>query len=240
MNTARNELTVAGKALSDFGVYISGEGTYKAPEKDYEFVSVAGRSGDLVFDNYRFKNIEITYPAFIVKNFDSSYFEMVSYLLSCSGYVRIEDTYHPEYYRLGVFSGPVEPEMTSRLKQGSFDLTFDCKPQKFLISGEEKVTFTADGTIFNPTRFAAKPLLRIYGTGEVMIGSQTITVTKADEYTDIDCEAENAYKDDAGTNCNADIEITGDSFPVLQAGSTGIKLGTGITQVEITPCWWTV
>ena len=50
-------------------------------------------------------------------------------------------------------------------------------------------------TVYNPTLFDARPLLRIYSTGQVIIGDVTVTVTDCDEYTDIDCElAKNEYK----------------------------------------------
>lgn len=238
--TALGELTFHGKSMRDFHTYISGKGTYDSPEQDYELVSIPGKNGDLIFDQKRYKNVEVTYPAFIVKDFTSNYADLISFLLSSPGYHRLEDSYHSEIFRMAFFSGPVEPELTDRLKQGSFDLTFHCKPEKYLKSGEKAITFTSDGEVVNPTRFEAKPLIRVYGTGSLEIGNKTIKITKADEYTDLDCDIEEAYKDDGSHNCNGNVQITDYDFPTLPIGKTGIKLGEGITKVEVTPRWWTV
>ena len=52
-----NAFQFNGRSSSEFGVYISGGGTYNAPERDVEFMAMPGRSGDLLIDNGRFKNI---------------------------------------------------------------------------------------------------------------------------------------------------------------------------------------
>ena len=85
--------------------------------------------------------------------------------------------------------------------------------------------------------FDAKPLIRVYGVGELGIGSETITITKgATEYIDIDCDIQDCYE--GLENRNGLVSLT--DFPTLPSGNTGITLGTGITKVEITPRWWTL
>ena len=115
-------------------------------------------------------------------------------------------------------------------------LTFSCKPQQYLKSGERRQILTGSGTVYNPTLFDARPLLRIYGTGQVIIGDVTVTVTECDEYTDIDCELEDAYKD--SVNKNGCLILSGGEFPVLQPGTTGIIFGAGVTKIELIPRWW--
>ena len=48
---------------ADYGIYISGDGVYNAPERAVEFVDVPGRNGAIALDQGRYNNIEITYPA---------------------------------------------------------------------------------------------------------------------------------------------------------------------------------
>ena len=97
------------------------------------------------------------------------------------------------------------------------------------------MTFTSNGSIENPTEFESKPLLRVYGTGTLGIGSQSITISQADVYTDIDCEMMDCFKGTA--NKNANVSFSDYNFPTLMPGTNGISL-TGITKVEITPRWW--
>ena len=55
------------KSLSDFGVYISGKRVFDAPERDTESIKIPGRNGELTVDNGRYNNLELTYPAFIIR-----------------------------------------------------------------------------------------------------------------------------------------------------------------------------
>lgn len=231
-------LTFDGKNMADFGVHISGEDTWKKPAADYEQVSIPGKNGDLLFSNNRYKNVEIKYPCGIIKDFDRDFSAMADFLLSHTGYRRLEDSYHPDCFRMAYFSGELDPDMTRRNREGQFDLVFTAKPQRFLKKGEQVNTLTSNGSLYNPTPFDAKPLIRVYGTGQLGVGSVTVTIRQAAVYTDLDCELEDAYKDNASNNCNGNIGLSGGSFPVLKPGNTGISLGTGITKVEVTPRWW--
>lgn len=230
-------LFFAGKSSEDFNCHISGSGTFLSPERDVKSVSVPGRNGDLHIDNGRYYNVEVVYPAFITKDFRKNFDALKAFLLSQRGYKRLEDTYHPEYYRRARFAGRIEPVMTTLNRAGSFELRFDCDPRRFLKEGEKAVDIETGGELLNRTEYAALPLIRAYGTGTFTINSTAVQITTASGYTDIDCELQEAYKD--STNCNGNIVLTNGKFPELVPGSNTITF-TGITQIEIVPRWWTV
>lgn len=235
----RNYLTYGGYDSRDYGVYISGQGTFNAPARAYEMQPVPGRNGALIGNDRRLENVELTYPAFVYANFKTAITNFRNLLLSLEGYNRLIDTYNPDEYRMATFIGPLDVEATGRNNAGRFDLVFNCKPQRFLLSGDTVQTFTAAGTITNPTLFAAKPLIRIYGTGRVGIGNNAVTVTYSPgSYVDVDCEMMDAFY--GATNCNRYVQIQNNDFPTLPSGSTGITLSGGVTKVEITPRWWRV
>lgn len=235
----RHQLYVDGRALSEFGVYISGEGTYNAPARSVTEEVVPGRDGTLIIDNGRFENIIVTYPAFILQDFASNIEALRNWLGSRRGYVRINDTYHSDEYRMGVYSSGLEAETSGHWNRyGQFNLAFNCKPQRFLTSGETAVTFSESGTILNPTQFDARPIIRIYGEGTVGIGQYSITFDGSTEYVDVDCGIHDAYS--GSSNRNSAITLSPNDFPVLRAGDNGVVLGSGITSVRITPNWWRV
>lgn len=231
-------LTFDGKSTKDFGVYLIGNAVYNAPGREYEKVSVPGRNGDLLIDNGRYSNLELEYNIIIYENFTKNIRGLRNYLASKNGYFRLEDTYNPSEYRIAKYSNGLELENVRPGDIGTALIYFDCKPQRFLKSGEKAYTFTSNGTIKNPTLMDAKPLVRVYGEGEVSIGAQTITITTADSYTDIDCELQDAFM--GSVNCNPNIQLTSGDFFVLLPGDNGITLGTGITKVEIIPRWWVI
>lgn len=233
----RNYLTWNGKDFRDFGVYISGQGTFSAPARAYNILSVAGRNGDIITNEKRLENIQVTYKAFIYTNFDANLRELRNYLLANIGYQKLIDSYHPDEYRMALYAEDFDPEVESKNDAGQFNLTFNCKPQRFLTVGTTVTTLNASGSIINPTLFPSQPLLRVYGDGVLGIGSQSITISGSDVYTDIDCEMMDAYKGTA--NKNHTIQLSGYNFPVFTAGTNSISLD-GITKVEITPRWWRV
>lgn len=224
-----------GKNSRDFGVWISGGGTFDAPARETELVSIPGRNGNLFIDKGRYGNINLTYPAFISRNFYHRIEGFRDFMTSQIGYKRLEDTYHPEEYRLAAYAGGLKVSTSPRNLAGSFSLEFNCQPQRFLKVGDLPVTFTANGALFNPTSFPAKPLIRAYGTGTVTIAGVSVRVTAASGYTDIDCELMDAYK--GSVNCNNNIVLVNGEFPVIPPGESAVTI-SGFSSVEITPRWW--
>lgn len=221
----------------NFGVYISGADTFKSPTRKYENYAVPGRDGDLLGTTTRLENVKLIYPAFVYTNYKKNMENLRSALLSTIGYARLVDTYHPDEYRLAVYKGGLDPDTVRTNTAGEFNIEFECKPQRYLTEGESVVPYTAAGTIMNPTTFAAKPLIRVYGYGTVGIGSETITIAQHNHtYIDIDCEMMDCH---FGTvNCNSLVGFSGIDFPTLPPGVVAISKGSNVTKIEITPRWW--
>ena len=225
-----------GKRSQDFGLVLSGEDTWQKSMPDIERTQIPGRNGDLLLSNRRYNNVEITYHVGIKRDFDTRFSAFMNFLLLEPGYHRLEDSYHPDYYRMAVLDKEVSPKLTALNYGGSFDLTFSCMPQQYLKSGERMQVLTGSGTVYNPTMYAAKPLLRIYGSGTILIGSERVIITDNDSYIDLDCELEDAYRDTV--NMNQHLELESGDFPSLGSGSNNITFVSGITKVELIPRWW--
>ena len=173
-------LKFGGVSSRTYGVYITGEAVYNAPERDVEMITIPGRNGSFALDNGRFQNIEVSYPAGIFADTEVDFRQAISdfrnFLCSRNGYVRLQDEYNPDEYRMAVYKSGLEVD-PAMLKAGEFKIVFDCKPQRYLTSGETKQTIASSGdTITNPTLFDASPLLEITGHGDVGLGSETVTV----------------------------------------------------------------
>lgn len=132
----RNYFILNGRDSRDFGVYISGQGTFSAPQKAYTFYNVPGRNGAILGNENRLENINVSYEAFIYTDFDNNIAKFRTFLLSLNGYQKLSDSYHPDEYRYAVYQGPFEPKVTRLNDAGSFVITFSCKPQRYLTSGE--------------------------------------------------------------------------------------------------------
>lgn len=167
-----------------YGVYITGSAVYNAPEREVEMISIPGRNGQFALDKGRFENIEVTYPAGIFADTEADFADAVSefrnFLCSRKGYVRLQDEYNPNEYRMAIYKSGLEVD-PAQLKAGEFEITFDCKPQRFLTSGDTAVTVSSGDTLTNPTLFESSPLLEVEGYGLIGFNGYEITLTN-EEY----------------------------------------------------------
>lgn len=178
-----NTLTYGNVNSGDYGIYITGEAVYNAPERNVEIISVAGRNGDIVIDKGNFKNVEVTYHAGTYGSDQTDFRTRIGLfrnaLKAQSGYQRLTDTYHPDQYRMAVFVDAFEVE-AEPVVAGEFDLVFNAKPQRWLTTGETPVVVADGGTLNNPTLFPSEPLLAIRGSGTVGFNGYEINVINPD------------------------------------------------------------
>lgn len=230
-----------GRSCADFGMVISGLGTHNAPQRDVDIVSVPGRNGDLIIDNGRYLNITVTYPVSICRDFPSKARAARSWLMSGNGYKRLEDDYHPDHFRLGVFTGPIDFDVKFLNRIGETSLKFNCKPQRFLKQGEFPVEVDSGTYLHNPTAFPALPMITVYGAGSgfVVVSGVYLEIKSISDQITLDCELQDAYRhvgDGAPENMNNCIYAP--EFPVLQPGDNIISFGGQVSGVSIIPRWW--
>ena len=115
----RNYFTLNGVDSRNYGVYISGKGTFNSPARAMDLIQIPGRNGDLIGLSTRLENGEYRYNnAFIYQNFHNNIESFKAFLLSVPGYRRLIDTYHPGEYRLVAYRGPLEVNPTNKNDAG--------------------------------------------------------------------------------------------------------------------------
>lgn len=241
-----NGFCLGGFYSRDYGIIMTEPPKIVFAERDTESLSVAGMSGDLTRDNGRYKNVTIPYKcAIFPKNSESlreAAISALELLRPKAGYARLENTYHPESFRFGRISSQIS--IDSIVEQaGKFTVNFDCKPQRFLISGEAPFEFLEPSFLVNPTQFAAKPVIEVFGTGagNLVVGGTIVEIKELTDQLVLDCETMNAYRqvgDAAPENKNSCIYAP--EFPELMPGENTVSWDGEITSVKITPRWWTL
>lgn len=224
-----------------FGVYLTGIRIGGTPERDVSFETVAGRNGDLIIDNQRWKNIDVTYSCAIATDFSGAFDSFKARLLSQSGYQELTDTIYPDVYRMAVLRQPINPDTMRYNRTGRFDITFTCKPQRFLKYGAEYTHLTEAATLVNDYGQTAKPLITVYGTGPgtLTVGGITVDIKTLVDQITLDCDLMNAFRqvgDAPAENKNSDIYAP--EFPELRPGDNTVSWTGNITHVDILPRWW--
>lgn len=225
-------ITFNGVTSDSLGLIVEYFPNYNIPTRKMSAFSVAGRNGDILYQQNAYENVIQTYECYIQGGSNlSSAIQSVIAWLNVDGYARLEDSYTVNQFRLAYCNNSAE--VINKLNRfGRCVIEFSCKPQRFLTSGETEVTNPASLT--NPTVYPAKPLIHVDSTADGSIDIDGVTITcLAGEYY-IDCDTQNAYFNDQ--NMNSYISAT--EFPVLSGTST-ITI-TDLTTVKVTPRWWTL
>lgn len=242
---------------SDYSIIVKHPPKYKWPERHFEHYEIRGKSGDVLADHRRYKNVEKEYEIAIYhkQGFEKAAIDLSEFLHRYDGhpgYVRLDDSYERDIFMLGVYEE--SGEMTDILGQaGEGTITFNCKPQKYLISGNKKIDIMSSPfTITNPTSYVALPIIKILGTGAIYFtgypervlldGIQTLEAKtvellineNSNEIT-IDCETFKAFN---YNGYNAHPYILFDEQIALYPGENEIRYEGDIDKITIIPRWW--
>lgn len=213
---------------------------YSGPGRVYEQLTIPGKSGSILMDSRRHNNIDVSYSFVILEKAAENVDGFRNFLMSCTGYKRLEDTIHPDEYYEACYMDSFTAVLDRKRQKAKFTVTFSRKPQRFLKMGENGKRFVADGSIFNPTLFPSRPLIRIFGAGEVGIGDVSITIadlgSSPPDHIDVDSDIMECFS--WGDSYNNKVSFSGNDYPMLEPGRNDITLGTGIQSLEITPRWY--
>ena len=223
-----------GISSDTFNLFVTEAIVHNAPERAVEMLEIPGRNGFYALDQGRFNNTEVTYHVVVDGSDDADFSEEIAdvreWLCSGTGYKRLEDDYNPNEYRMAVYRNGFETD-EAFWNGAEFDITFDCKPQRWLTSGETATAVANNGTLTNPTRFDAEPLLEVKGYGGIEFNGYEIDVVNANlgniAIADGDAfsEASKTYSFDAGLFNPGDvISVSGriDATNIIRTGYTDL------------------
>lgn len=259
---------------SSIGIYVERFPDHAFPERNYTIASIPGRNGDVVIDTGSYKNVDRVYDLVIASDVtDGTGFQGVAsalngWLHQGSGYLRLEDSYEPDVYRMAMYreSNTIRNIL---LQGGRASVAFNCKPQCFLKSGEVSTRLTKSGTgtsatytgtFVNPTMYPAYPVIFIKWsesaseTVSIAVGARTwqLVGSHGAGTSFVDSQLRDCYTKN-GANVNSHLRFPENyyEFPILQPmSSTTIQItgseyiddsaDTGTTKrgVQVIPNWW--
>ncbi len=233
-----NQFSFGGRrSYDDMGLIITDPPVFTVPERDRKFISVPGRSGDIIDDNGRYKNITASYKVAAIREefeMEAMMKKIRAWLVGNVGYSILSDTYDPAYYRLAVVNGAISLEEKMR-QIGTGTIKFSCKPYKYRIDGQNIITLASSGVIYNPEEFESTPYIKIIGNGDIslQINNATFNFAGVDGYIEIDGDIMAAYKGTLLQN----TKISFIDFPKLAPGANNIVLNGAVTEIQIKPRW---
>ena len=231
------QITFGGEVVP---AYVANAPRIIKPVRKMSVVQIAGTNREFVDMEYAWEAYDQTYTLFVGDGSEDCTEEAlidIAKVLYKEGWQTLVDDYDDEHYRLAYYKGGLDAE-NRYTRLAKFDVTFRCRPERFLNSGNTAVSCTSGEAITNPTTYSSKPLIKITGSGNgtLTVGETTMSFTNIVDYLYIDCDKMDVYR--LPTE-NRNSLMTGE-FPVLKAGNNIIAFTGGITACEITPKWWEI
>lgn len=226
---------------SDFGLLVTGTGIFNSPSREFTTYNVSGLNGAVIVDEDRYSNVTINYELQLVNASIDNLNAIRRWLCTPSGYQRIYDSYDATTYREGVFTGNLQWTMVNLQKHGKCTVQFNCKPQRFLISGDTEVTLSANvhKSWENDTDFKCYPIIEINNvvTGTLSFtatytgGGFTIMASALSGTCYIDCQNQTAYTIQNGVRKYFGVRI-------VKPGTTTDFLGETCIPANTTASVW--
>ena len=249
MTTRYGVISWNGLRSDQFGIRIAEYPNLTKPQRKLDRYVVPGRNGDIIMMQDAWENVaqsyEIVAGAGEKHSFSGSLARVAEWLNGPSGYAELWDDFDPDHYRMAYFEGPFDAESLSIGRFGRAKITFNCKPQRYLITGRDSVEIdSTPATIYNPTVYASRPLIFVTrsasGSGTVTIGETDVIITSIPENgLYIDCEEMHCY-DVNGNNMNSYVITSSGDFAKIEPGENSIGFAGKVASVSITPRWFEI
>lgn len=128
--------------------------------------NVPGRNGNLIVETGSYENRTGKADCFCLQeNVEKAISAAGRFLTKKMGYRRLETSDDPDHFWMArVENGP---EIEQRMRTlAPFQVSFDCKPQRFVKDGENSIIFQSAGSLFNQYGQIALPFITVYYNGD--------------------------------------------------------------------------
>lgn len=140
-------ITWNGVSSDTIGVVVERIPNRYVPTRRFSPQQVAGRNGNILLVDKSFPNVEQEYEVYLsaeAQGLPSVARACAEWLMGPDGYCRLEDSYDTTVYREAFLMGGYDLENILN-KFGRCTITFSCKPQKYLLTGDTPIEIP-DGT----------------------------------------------------------------------------------------------
>lgn len=224
------------KNSNDFHIKIRKVNNLNSPQIKYEKNEIPGKNGDFLTSNNCFSNflleMECSLDSRKTKNINELSREIKKWLLTNLSYKKLIISNDSEYYYEAVCCNKLDFEYIIR-NYKHFVITFECKPFKKHIHGDNKIILTKSSTLYNEN-ISSNPYIKVIGNGDITINinNQKLILKGVEEYIEVDTELYNCFKGSENQNNKMYSD-----FPVLEEGKNNISWEGNVTKLEIIPRW---
>lgn len=171
-------ITWNGVSSDTIGVIVERIPNRYVPTRRFSPQQVAGRNGNILLVDKAFPNVEQEYEVYLSaesQGLPSVARACAEWLMGPDGYCRLTDSYDTTVYREAFLMGGFDIENILN-KFGRCTITFSCKPQKYLLTGDTPISIPAGST----TTYTGSSV-QFDGITSASITSLSTTITPAQD-----------------------------------------------------------
>ncbi len=227
-----DRFTWNGVKCTDYGVHVLTHPAISRPKERVTTQTVPGRSGtltilegDCVYDEF-IATCECVAP-------NPASIPAFSAWLHGPGVVMFGN--QPAGYYHARVSNQIDFDTVVRGRPNrKFTVNFRCQPFLYLLNISD-IVLTAPGQVVNLGTVFAEPVITVEGIGDIdlTVGEVTLGIAGLASAITIDVPQRLAYRE--GINLTG--SLTGDEWPTLPVGMTGVSWVGNVTRLKITPNW---
>ena len=213
------------------GFALVGRPSIASAEKKYESTEVEGRDGSLTrFIGYEDLKFSLNFNILFQSDIKQKLREIKG-VLAQAGTLSFDDA--PNFFYKIKRCQISETESVIKAS-GVFSVEFVAEPYEYETSATGNYSVKSF-TIANKTTTTALPIIKIYGSGTVVLTVNGKGITLTDLTTDItiDSNLQEAY---SGLTVNMNANMSGE-FPILKTGNNTITITGNVTKTEIKNNW---
>lgn len=213
----------------DFGIVVKELPSITIPKKRVEEVTVLGRDGVLTVSDDTYYPIDKQCKMYY--NGDNAD-ELVT--LFQDGNITFSN-FSDRKYDMKIISEIPFEKLFKNDEYGEwheFTVTFRCQPFGYCIDNEEIIIIDKDTSVYNYATYYSKPIISVFGSGDIniLIDEQQVTLKDVEDHITVDSVKMRTYKD---------LEIQNEkkigNFPILKPGQNNINWDGNITKIVIVP-----
>lgn len=223
-----NSFIFNGINSDDYDLIVNKLPDLQSPEQKGSFIEVPGRDGLLFQDD---NALEATEKMIILTLKDTMSVSQIKAWLRGAGELVLSS--EPDVIYKARVVGTIDIQRYGPRWMAA--VRFSCSPHGYLPAGKDMLTLTAASTIYNLGTAPSKPVVTVYGTGDITltINSKNVHLDAVSAYVTINAEIEDCYKDTTPKN----NDMVGEWPVLLDVGPNDISWTGTVTKIEIIPNW---
>ncbi|MTI71093.1 MAG: phage tail protein [Firmicutes bacterium] len=226
----------AGKdSYLDYGIVISRRPTLPSPKRRITYINIPGRDSSFRYDDGTYEDLTINLECSIKSNSNlTQKVDEIKDWLFNSGEDDLIFSFQSDKKYIAQVVNAID--FAQILKHSSkFPIIFNCRPFKYAVQNNEITILNNNTNINNPGTIGSLPIIKLYGTGDIILNIRDLQVELKDITGEIilNSEIQDCY-DVNITNLNNKMK---GYFPTFKPGQNLVSWSGNVQSITIVPNW---